>query len=416
MKITILGAGVIGITTAYFLTKAGHKVVVIDRQPGVAGECSFSNASQLSYCSAQPWANLADLKKGIKWLGKKDAPLRFRFNKDLRMWKWLIQFLINCAPSRERENTKHILDVCLYSREVLRKNLKDFDFDFDLKQTGKTLVFEKASDLRAYQKQEQLQEVMGSKYQVLSFDEMLQYEPNIRHLRKAVVGAIRDPLDDTADAYKFCIGLEKKLKEMGVEFHYDTNITDIRKENKHIDAVVTDKGEFKSDMFVMCLGAYSPVISKKIGIRLPVYPIKGYSITVDIKNENAAPQNTITYYSNRTVFSRIGNRMRVSGTAEFAGYDHSATPERIEMLKKLTRKVFPDCGDIDSAAEWACLRPCTPDGRPIIGHSKYDNMFLNTGQGALGWTMAFASAKLTADMIEGKPTEIDAKPFSLKRK
>lgn len=415
MKITILGSGVIGITTAYFLAKSGHKVVVIDRQAGAGEECSFSNAAQLSYCNAQPWANRGALKKGIKWMGKSDAPLRFRFNADLQMWKWLTRFVLNCTAAKEAENTKHILDLCMYSREVLHKHESDFNFDFDFKKTGKIFVFEKQADLESYRKQCQLQEIMGAPYQVLNFDELLGYEPNLKHMRGTIIGAIRDPLDDTGDTYKFCVGLEQKLRDMGVEFHYNTSVKDFRIENKKIAAVVTDNGEFKSDMFVLSFGAYSPIIARKIGIKLPMYPLKGYSITVDVKNPDAAPVSSITYQSDRTVFSRIGERMRVSGTAEFAGYNHDVTPERIEMLKRLTRKVFPDCGDVDAAAQWACLRPSTPDHRPIIGLSKYDNLFLNTGQGALGWTMSFASAKLTNDMINGKTPDIDVTPHSLKR-
>jgi D-amino-acid dehydrogenase len=256
---------------------------------------------------------------------------------------------------------------------------------------------------------------MGASYEMLSFDEILEFEPHLKHMRSTIVGGIREKIDDTADAYKFCTGLEKKLRDMGVQFHFNTTVTEIQKDKKKITKVITDKGEFGSDMFVMSLGSYSTDILKKIGIRIPLYPLKGYSITIDIKNETSAPISSITFDNERTVFSRIGNRIRVSGTAEFAGYDTSITPERIEMLKKLTRQVFPDCGDIETATEWACLRPTTPDCRPIIGHSKYDNLVLNTGQGSLGWTMAFASAKLTADIIDGNKTGIDAAPYSINR-
>ncbi len=415
MKITILGAGVIGLTTAYFLAKSGHKVVIIDRHNGPAEECSFSNAAQLSYCNAQPWANRGALKKGIMWMGRSDAPLKFRFRADMQMWKWLVRFLMNCNDESERENTKHILELCLYSREVLHKHEDEFNFDFDFQKTGKIFVFEKEKDMRSYQRQCQLQEVMGAPYQVLSFDELLGYEPNLKHMRDVLVGAIRDPLDDTGDIYKFCTGLNEKLKQMGVEMHYGTSVQQLVKDGKKIKTVRTDKGDFESDLFVLSLGAYSPLIAKQVGIGLPIYPLKGYSITVDVENEACAPVTSITYQSERTVFSRIGDRLRVSGTAEFAGYNHDLTPERIAMLKRLTKKVFPDCGNVDAAKEWACLRPSTPDHRPIIGNSKYDNLILNTGQGALGWTMCFASAKMTSDIINGKETEIALAPHELER-
>ncbi len=415
MRIAVLGAGVIGITTAYFLARSGHKVVIIDRQSGAAKECSHANAAQLSYCNAQPWSNRGALMKGIKWLGKTDAPMRFRMRADYAMWKWLIQFVANCTEKKESENTKHILDFCLYSKSVMQKHGNDFDFDFNYKRGGKIFVFEEQSAMDSYQKQCQIQEVMGAPYQVLSFDELLGYEPNLAHMRNTLVGAIRDPLDDTGDCYQFCVGLENKLKEMGAEFHYETTITGFKKNKKHISAVITDKGEIAADTFVFSLGAYSSQVSKMLGFGLPIHPLKGYSITVDIEDENSAPTTSITYQKERAVFSKLGNKLRVSGTAEFAGYNHDITPERIEMLKRLTRKVFPNVGNIDAAAQWACLRPCTPDFRPIIGESKYDNLILNTGHGSLGWTMCFSTAKLITDIVNGKETEIDIKPFAANR-
>ncbi len=416
MRVAVLGAGVIGITTAYFLKKNGHDVVVIDRNSGTAQECSFMNAAQLSYCNAQPWANKAALIKGLKWLGRKDAPLRFRFRlADFQMWAWLVRFVLNCNKRSEDENTRHILNLCLYSRAVLHQYENEFDFDFDFQKTGKIFVYEDQDSFDSGLKQARLQEVLGAPYQKLSFDDLLQHEPNISHLRGVIVGAVRDQIDDTGDAYKFCVGLENKLKEMGVEFRYNTTIENLERDGSKIKSVVTDQGNIQADAFIYSLGAYSPIIAKKLGIKLPIYPLKGYSITVPITNEAKAPITSITYQNARAVFSRIGNRMRVSGTAEFAGYDHSIDKERIAMLKNLTRKVFPDAGNIDAAEEWACLRPATPDFRPIIGNSIYENMVLNTGQGALGWTMAFASAKMATDLIEGKQPEIDVKPFALER-
>ncbi len=415
MKIAVLGSGVIGITTAYFLARSGHDVTIIDRQSGTAQECSFANASQLSYCNAQPWSNRGSLKKAIQWLGRKDAPLRLNFKADINMWLWMARFVANCTESRENENTKRILELCLYSRDVLLRNHADFDFDFSYSRGGKIFTFENKADMESYRRQCQFQETLGAPYEVLSFDDLLQYEPNMAHLRGTVVGGVRDTLDDTADCHRFCLGLEEKLKKMGVTFMYNTNITAINKNGKTITSVSTDKGDVTADKYILSLGAYSPFLAKSLGIKLPIYPFKGYSITVDIKNPDAAPHNSITYQPERTVFSRIGNRMRVSGTAELTGYDHSITPFRIEMLKKLTRKVFPECGDVEAASTWSCLRPSTPDCRPIIGDSGYDNMVLNTGHGSLGWTMAFASAQLAADIAEGKTPALDMQHYSMKR-
>ncbi len=413
MKIAVLGAGVIGITTAYFLAKSGHQVIVIDRQNGAGKECSYSNGAQLSYCTAEPWATFGALKKGIKWMRRHDAPLKFRLRPELRMWLWLLKFALNCTPKKERENTKHILDLCLYSRDLLHKHETEFNFNFDHTKGGKIFVFEDKKDFLSYQKHCQLQETLGAPYQVLDKSELFNYEPALKHLDNKIFGAIRDPLDESGDCYEFCVGLENKLKEMGVEFHFETTIKNINTENKRINSVTTDKGDITADAFVMCLGTYSPLISEKIGVKMDIYPLKGYSLTVDIKNEPQAPNDSITYYGQRTVFSRIGNRMRVAGTAEFAGFNESISPERIKMMKDLTAKIFPDCGNIGTAEEWACLRPCTPSGIPIISNSKYDNLYLNTGHGPLGWTMALASAKLITDIIDKNPTGIDSKPFAL---
>lgn len=415
MRIAVLGSGVIGITTAYFLAKSGHEVVVIDRQSGAGKECSYMNAAQLSYCNAQPWSNRGAVMKGIKWLGKSDAPLRFRLRADYAMWKWLLQFVLNCTAEKESTNTKHILDFCMYSKNVLQKYGSDFDFDFNYQRGGKIFVFESQQAMDNYQKQCQIQEVMGAPYQMLSFDELLQYEPNLAHMRGTLVGAIRDPLDDTGDCYKFSVGLENKLREMGVEFHYNTTITGFNKSKKYITQVITDKGEIAADQFVLSMGAYSYQGAKMLGFKLPIHPLKGYSITLDINNPDKAPLTSITYQKDRTVFSRLDNKLRVSGTAEFAGHNHDIDKGRIEMLKRLTRKVFPDAGNLDTAEEWSCLRPCTPDFRPIIGESKYDNLILNTGHGSLGWTMAFSTAKLITDIVDGKQTEIDITPYSARR-
>jgi D-amino-acid dehydrogenase len=415
MKIAVLGAGLTGITTAYFLAKAGHKVIIIDRQDGTAKECSYSNASQLSYCNAQPWSNRGAVIKGLKWLGRNDAPLRFRFLPDYNFWKWIIKFLSNCTPEKEAENTKHILNFCLYSREILHRYEPDFDFNFDYKKTGKIFVFETQESLESYRKQCQLQEKLGAPYEILDFEELLQHEPNLKHMKDVIIGAIRDPIDETADAYKFCLGLENKLKEMGAEFHYNTTITDFNTSGNKITSIITDKETIIADKYVFSLGAYSPKLSAKLGIKLPIFPIKGYSITLDVEDENCAPVSSITYQSERTVFSRIGQRVRVSGTAEFAGWNHDLTPHRIEMLKKLTKKVFPTLGNLEQASEWACLRPSTPDCRPIVCNSKFENLVLNTGHGSLGWTMCYATGKIASDLVEGKKTEIDINPYSLNR-
>ncbi len=416
MKICVLGAGFIGITTAYLLAKEGHEVTVVERHHGAGEECSFSNGAQLSYCHAEPWAGFKTLKNGISWLGQNDKPLLFRFRKDLQMWEWLLRFLMNCNSRSSQINTEKILKLGLYSREVLHKMSSGFDFNFDHTKGGKLFIFENEEDYKTYLKQARIQELLGSRYQVLSENEALAYEPALQNYAHRVSGYIRDPLDESADGYKFCIGLNSMLEKMpNVKLLYDNEIKDVTLEGNNIAKISTDKNEVKADLFVLCLGAYSYQFVKKIGIKLPIYPIKGYSITVDIKDDKRSPQNSITNYFEKIVFSKIGNNLRVAGTAEFAGYDHSIFQPRIDMLKNSLIKHFPNCGEIEEASAWACLRPSTPDSVPIIGRSRFDNLLFNTGHGTLGWTQNFSSAQLISDIVAERKTELNMDWYSANR-
>jgi D-amino-acid dehydrogenase len=414
MKITILGAGVIGITSAYMLARDGHKVEIIDRNSGPSEECSFSNGAQLSYCHAEPWASFGSLKKGLRWIGQAEAPLLFRPLPSLQMWSWVFEYLKNCNSKAERRNTERILKLGLLSRKVLHEIENDLGFDFSYRKGGKLFIFRDKEEFECYLKQARLQEIYGSKYQILSPVEALEYEPSLRESVGSIYACVRDPMDESADAYEFSVKLVEKLKEMGVKFHFDQKIEKIDTSEGKISRVITDKNEFQSDLFVLSLGAYSSLLAKEIGIKLPIYPIKGYSITVDIKNEEKAPGNSVTDYYEKVVYSRIGNKLRAAGTAEFAGYDDSITGRRINMLKRSTKKYFPYSGDIDNAESWACLRPSTPDSCPVIGKSdRFKNLYFNTGHGTLGWTQNFASAKIITDIIAERLGDYDSEEFDL---
>lgn len=409
MKILILGSGVIGVTTAYFLSKRGHDVTVIDREPESARECSFANGGQLSYTHAEPWANPKSLKKAIQWIGKKDAPLMFRFRADYHMWRWACKFLWNCRKKATLKNTETMLRLGLYSREIMHRLQDELHLDYHYTQCGILHFFTDQYALDCATRQAEFQKDRGAPYELLTKEQCLEKEPALKARAHELVGGIYDCLDESGDVFMFTKALaerDKKKTGESVTFQYDTTITGLRVEGNRIAAVQTDKGDMEADVIVMSLGAYSPVFLRKIGIDVPIYPMKGYSISVPMEGYDGAPNVSITDQKDKIVYSRLGNVFRVAGTAEFAGYDHSVNPYRIQLLKEAVRKNFPDAGDIDNATEWACLRPSTPDGPPILGRCRYENLILNTGHGTLGWTQSAGSARIVADIIEGKTPEI----------
>ncbi len=417
MKITIIGAGLVGIATAYILRKSGHDVTIIERNSKPGRECSYSNGAQLSYCHAEPWASYSSLLKAVKWIGRSDAPLLFRPLKDPDQWKWLLRFVSQAGGKANYLNTEKILKLGLYSRQILHEIESDFDFDFDYKKGGKVFLFRDEKCFQTYLKQARKQELMGSEYQILNSSEVFEYEPALIDCKNPIHMSVRDPLDESADAYKFCIGMSEQLLKMGCKIAYDTNVKSIKKTGTKIEAIETDKGSFESDLYILSSGVYSPKMSKELGFNLPIHPIKGYSITIDIDNDEIASQNSITDYHEKIVYSNLGgNKMRVAGTAEFAGYNTDITDKRINMMKKSTKKIFPKLKNIDNASEWACLRPSTPDGPPIIGKvNSIDNLVLNTGHGTLGWTQTFASAKIVTDLIDGIKPKLDPEWYSINR-
>ncbi len=407
MKICVLGGGFIGITTAYFLAREGFEVTLIERHKNSGEECSFSNGAQLSYCHAEPWASLKTLKQAMFWLGRNDKPLLFRFSLDYQMWQWIFRFLKYCNTKSAIANTQKILELGLYSRKILHDNINEFDFNFEYQKGGKLFIFENEKDFEIYLKQARIQELMGSSYQILSEKEALNFEPSLKQLSPKIKGYIRDPLDESADAYLFTQGLTDKLRKMkNVELLFENYIQNAELNNNKITEIRTDKNIIKADKFILSLGAYSSIFAKKIGINLPIYPIKGYSITAEILDAEKTPLNSITNYYEKIVFSRLGNKLRVAGTAEFAGYNHNIFEPRINMLKNSLLRHFPESCNIENIEKWACLRPSTPNSLPIISQSKIDNLYLNTGHGTLGWTQNFVSAQIITDIIKGNKPKI----------
>lgn len=405
MKILVLGSGLLGVTTAYELGKRGFDVTVIDRQDSSAAETSFANGGQLSYSHAEPWASPSLIPKLPKWLIHPDSPLVFRPRADWQMIRWGLSFLRNCTNFRADTNTVNLLRLGLYSRKCLHiiKNNESLEFDYSDK--GILHIYGTEAELEHGKRQVEFQAKFGGEEKILSRDEVFALEPTLANSSQTIIGGIHANHDESGDAHSFCTQLAKIASaKFGVKFEYGVSINDIKKEGRKIVAIETNKGEMQADGYVMALGSYSSVYLQKIGIKVPIYPMKGYSIT--IKANEFCPNISLTDGTHKIVYSRLGDKLRVAGTAEFAGHDHNINEIRITPIVRAASTLLPKADWNQEISKWACLRPSTPDGPPIIGGTPYNNLFLNTGHGTLGWTQAAGSAKLVADIMENRIPEI----------
>lgn len=415
MKVVILGAGVVGVSAAYFLGARGFEVEVIERNSESACETSFANGGQLSYSHAEPWANPSVLPKVFKWLFKKDAPLVFRPRADIEMIRWGLQFLMNCSEARAHANSVNILRLGLYSKKKTEQLRNITGIQFDNIREGILHIFSNEKEYAHAIKQSEYQAKFGCKEDVIDLNACIRMEPALQHAGKKLVGGIHASLDESGDAQRFTRELAALCtREFRTVFHYNTAITKLERDKQgRISHVLTDKGTFKGDSYVMSLGSYSPLYLKKLGIRVPIYPMKGYSITIPANQ--FSPKVSLTDTELKLVYSRLGDRLRIAGTAEFAGYNTKIHAHRIEPLQRAVRELFPKAAHETILHEWACLRPSTPDGPPIIGKTPIENLYMNTGHGTLGWTQAVGSAALLADIMEKRETEIGLSGLTIER-
>ncbi len=415
MKIAILGSGVIGVTTAYELGRRGFEVTVLDRQGGCGAETSFANGGQLSYSHAEPWASPHVLPKLPKWMFLPDAPLVLRPRLDWQMTRWGIQFLRNCTRTRTAINHVTLLRLNLYSKECMTKIRSDTGIEFDFSDRGILNIYGSDREFDHAKRQNEFQAKFGGEQRVLTAAECLAIEPSLSDTKRHIAGGILSDADELGDAYTFCTELARiSTERYGVSFRCGVTIEGLLPgENDDIESVITSEGEVTADAYVMALGSYSPLHLRPLGIDIPVYPMKGYSITLDA-NE-ACPEGSVADDMHKVVYTRLGHRLRIAGTAEFAGYDASVKKRRIHSILKTARGLFPNAGWNQEMHSWACLRPSTPDGPPILGSTPFSNLFLNTGHGTLGWTQAAASAALVADMMEGKTPAILMHGLTLER-
>ena len=414
MKVIVLGAGVIGTTTAYQLAKAGHEVVVVDRQTGPALETSFANAGEVSFGYCSPWAAPGIPRKALKWIFMEHAPLILRPKLDRAMLSWMFKMLSNCTSERYAINKSRMLRLSDYSRICLADVRDETGIDYDARMQGTLQLFRTQQQLDASAKDVKALAADGIPYEVLDPEGCIRVEPALAHVREKIVGGLLTPKDETGDCFKFTNLLAAKAEALGVRFAYGTTIKRLDVEGGKVRGVVPDRETLRGDAVVVALGSYSPLIVKDHGIDLPVYPVKGYSLTIPIKDASRAPESTIMDETYKIAITRLGDRIRVGGMAEISGYTNDLGAPRRRTLEHSVTDLFPG-GDITKASFWSGLRPMTPDGTPVIGATKISGLYLNTGHGTLGWTMSCGSARVISDLVSGKTPDIDATDLAYAR-
>jgi len=412
MKVIVLGAGLLGVTSAYFLRRQGHDVTVVDRQASAAAETSFANGGQISVSHAEPWANPSAPLKVLKWLGQEDAPLLFRLRSDLRQWRWGLQFLRECTPARTRHNIEQIVRLGTYSRDTLQALRREIGIQYDERTQGILHFYTSQKEFEAAEEPARQMRELGCDRRVISADEAVRLEPALAHIRSQLAGATYTSEDESGDANRFARELVKRCEQDGVQFLMSHTVTALREAGGHIDHVeATDsEGRFqrlRADAYILAMGSLSPLYAKPLGIELPIYPAKGYSVTMPVKDASRAHQVSLTDDEFKLVFSRLGDRLRIAGTAELNGYDRDLNRVRCEAIVRRVEALFPGAGDTSQAQFWTGLRPATPSNVPIIGRSKVGNLFLNTGHGTLGWTHACGSGKSIARIVSGLKPEVN---------
>jgi D-amino-acid dehydrogenase len=424
MKVLVLGSGLLGVSSAYYLSQLGHEVTVVDRQASPAAETSFANGGQISVSHAEPWANPSAPLKVLQWLGKEDAPLLFRIRADMRQWLWGLQFMRECTPARTRHNIEQIVRLGTYSRDTLQQLRRDTGLHYDQRTQGILHFYTSQKEFDGALKPAEQMRALGCERQVITADEAVKLEPSLAHIRPQLAGATYTAEDESGDANQFARQLVKLCEAAGVKFLMSHTVTALRSTGAglaaQIDHVEATDGEgrfrkLSADSYVLAMGSLSPLYAKPLGIALPIYPAKGYSVTMPVKDASMAHQVSLTDDEFKLVFSRLtpqdgdprGDRLRIAGTAELNGYDRDLNRVRCEAIVRRVEQLFPGAGDTTQASYWTGLRPATPSNVPIIGQSKISNLYMNTGHGTLGWTHACGSGKSIARIVSGLAPEVN---------
>ena len=416
MRVVVLGSGVVGVSSAWYLREAGHEVVVVDRQPSAGLETTFANAGQISPGYAWPWAAPGIPMKAAKWMLNRHAPFRLYPRADPAMWRWLAMMLRECNARSYEINKGRMVRVAEYSRACLADLRDATGIEYEGRQDGLIQLFRTQKQFDAAAKDIKILHESGVECALLDVDACVAREPGLAAARAQLTGGLFMPGDESGDAHIFTRALAAMAAERGVEFRYGQTIQTILTEGDRVMGVRTDRGMASGDVYLVALGSHSPRLLKPLGIDLPVYPVKGYSITVPVENEATAPRSTVADESAKVAITRLGDRIRAGGTAELSGYNDVLRPGRRETLEQSVSNLFPGSCDFAKATFWTGLRPSTPDGTPIIGRAgRWENLWLNTGHGTLGWTMSCGSGRLVGDLISGRLPNIEYQDLSLER-
>ena len=415
MRVLVAGSGVIGVSSAWYLARAGFEVTVVERQPAPAHETSFANAGQISPGYASPWAAPGVPLKAMKWLFSKDAPLVIQPGLDPRQYLWLLQMLRNCTTQRYAINKARMLRLAEYSRDCLDELRAETGITYEGRQLGTTQLFRTQAQLDDASRDIAVLEQYGVPYEVLDRAGIVKVEPALAGVVDRLAGALRMPRDQTGDCALFTQRLAERAQAAGVEFRYNATVEALEASANRIARIRIDGKTEKADRYVLALGSYTPQLLAAVGIRLPVYPLKGYSLTLPITDPAMAPASTVLDENYKVAVTRLRQRIRIGGIAEVCGYNLSLPPRRRATLEKVVADLYPHGGDLTRAEFWTGLRPATPDGTPVVGAAGFDNLYLNTGHGTLGWTMACGSGRYLADLIAGATPQISSEGLDISR-
>ncbi|MDH4094573.1 MAG: D-amino acid dehydrogenase [Betaproteobacteria bacterium] len=409
MRVAVLGAGVVGVTGAWYLARAGHEVTLVDRQPEAGMETSFANGGQISAGHAEPWAKPSVVPKVLRWLGREDAPMLFRPRADLAQWRWGLRFALECLPGRFERHTRQLAGLARYSRESLGALRQETGIAYDYLGKGILHFCTDEADFEALAAHAEKMRRLGIAREVKTAAECLAIEPALRASEVPVAGGAYAPQDESGDAHAFTVNLARLAQARGVRFLRETTIESLETESGRAVAARLGSGRLEADAFVVSLGSYSTRLLRPLGISIPVYPLKGYSITIALPPQLAAqaPTASLTDEAHKLVFSRLGERLRVAGTAELTGYDTSINEARCAAIMARVGKLFPGLAQARDIRLWAGLRPATPSNVPVIGRTRVAKLFLNTGHGTLGWTLAAGSGRALADLVSGRKPEVE---------
>tara|TARA_B100001167_G_scaffold172260_1_gene123897 strand:+ start:311 stop:1582 length:1272 start_codon:yes stop_codon:yes gene_type:complete len=417
-QIIVIGGGLQGLATANALLDKGEKVLVLEREAGTGMETSFANAGMLTPSQAQPWNSVSEILKIISGIGKTSSPMLLKMNAIPSLFFWGLRFIRNSSKSRFNSNTDNICKLAKYSLQLTKEFRNENDLDYDHSEKGTMKIFRSESSLnKAIEEAERLKK-FGIKYKVLSSKGVAEAEPGLADISDQILGGIFFPEDETGDAYKFCNELENLIREKGGRIHVNTEIKKILINKKSVNSIVTDRVELQANRVVVAAGSWSYLLLKKAGLNIPVRPVKGYSLTLDTAGLKNAPGLAIIDEDVHTALTPLGNRIRIAGTAEFAGFNDDIHEKRIDYLNDMLESVYPSLFselNHEEGTLWYGFRPMSPDGMPYLGSTRIKGLYLNTGHGHLGWTLAMGSAAILSDLITKRDTKIDSSPYLASR-